>query len=84
MWEHVMTHLENDPLKLSTEVDWVIKYHMIEAYRERHDLAAHAPARRAARPRVPRRHPRPVALLPARAPRARSSASPPTTPSTTR
>ena len=35
MWEHVMTHLENDPLKLSTEVDWVIKYHMIEAYRER-------------------------------------------------
>src|SRR6478609_7926385 len=39
MWEHVMTHLENDPLKLSTEVDWVIKYHMIEAYRERHDLA---------------------------------------------
>jgi proteasome accessory factor A len=38
MWEHVMTHLENDPLKLSTEVDWVIKYHMIEAYREKHDL----------------------------------------------
>ena len=38
MWEHVMTHLENDPLKLSTEVDWVIKYHLIEAYRERHDL----------------------------------------------
>jgi proteasome accessory factor A len=38
MWEHVMTHLENDPLKLSTEIDWVIKYHMIEAYRERHDL----------------------------------------------
>jgi proteasome accessory factor A len=39
MWEHVMTHLENDPLKLSSEVDWVIKYHMIEAYREKHDLA---------------------------------------------
>ncbi len=38
MWEHVMTHLENDPLKLKTEVDWVIKYHLIEAYRERHDL----------------------------------------------
>ena len=33
-----MTHLENDPLKLSTEVDWVIKYHMIEAYREKHGL----------------------------------------------
>src|SRR3989454_82545 len=26
MWEHVMTHLEEDPLKLRTEVDWVIKY----------------------------------------------------------
>jgi proteasome accessory factor A len=39
MWEHVMTHLENDPLKLSTEVDWVIKYHTIEAYREGHELA---------------------------------------------
>ena len=38
MWEHVMTHLENDPLKLGTEIDWVIKYHMIEAYREKHDL----------------------------------------------
>ncbi|MFM7684910.1 MAG: Pup--protein ligase [Actinomycetota bacterium] len=38
MWEHVMTHLENDPLKLKTEVDWVIKYHLIEAFRERHDL----------------------------------------------
>jgi len=38
MWEHVMTHLEDDPLKLRTEVDWVIKYHMIEAYRKRHDL----------------------------------------------
>src|SRR3974390_3325409 len=43
MWEHVMTHLENDPLKLSTEIDWVIKYHMIESYRERHDLALTSP-----------------------------------------
>ena len=33
-----MTHLENDPLKLRTEVDWVIKYHLIEAYRKRGDL----------------------------------------------
>ncbi|MDQ1519012.1 MAG: proteasome accessory factor, partial [Actinomycetota bacterium] len=38
MWEHVMNHLEKDPLDLRTEVDWVIKYHMIEAYRERGDL----------------------------------------------
>jgi len=39
MWEHVMTHLEDDPLKLRTEVDWVIKHHLIEAYRKRGDLA---------------------------------------------
>jgi proteasome accessory factor A len=39
MWEHVMVHLESDPLKLSREIDWVIKYHLIEAYREKHELA---------------------------------------------
>ena len=38
MWEHVMTHLEKDPLELRTELDWVIKYHLIEAFRKRHDL----------------------------------------------
>src|SRR5947209_4479500 len=43
MWEHVMTHLENDPLKLSTEIDWVIKHHLLEAYRERHDLPLTSP-----------------------------------------
>jgi proteasome accessory factor A len=38
MWEHVMTAIETDPLKLQTEVDWVIKYHLIEQYRAKHDL----------------------------------------------
>src|SRR6202008_2142458 len=38
MWEHVMNHLEKDPLELKTEVDWVIKYHLIEASRARNDL----------------------------------------------
>jgi proteasome accessory factor A len=38
MWEHCMTHLEKDPLQLSTEVDWVIKYHLLEAFRERHGV----------------------------------------------
>src|SRR6516162_4926373 len=37
MWEHVMSHLEKDPLELRTEVDWVIKYHLIESYRKRGD-----------------------------------------------
>jgi proteasome accessory factor A len=38
MWEHCMTQLENDPMKLDREVDWIIKYKLIEAFRERHDL----------------------------------------------
>lgn len=38
MWEHVMSHLERDPLELRTEVDWVIKYHLLEAYRKKHDM----------------------------------------------
>ena len=35
MWEHCLTTIENDPLKLDREVDWVIKHNLIEAYRER-------------------------------------------------
>ena len=46
MWEHVMTHLEKDPLELKTEVDWVIKHHLIEAYRDARRPPADAPARR--------------------------------------
>ena len=38
MWEHVMTHLESDPFKLDKELDWVIKYNLIESYRAKHDL----------------------------------------------
>ncbi|CAB4825281.1 unannotated protein [freshwater metagenome] len=38
MWEHCITTIENDPLKLDREVDWVIKYRLIEAFRARHDL----------------------------------------------
>ena len=38
MWEHCLTQLESDPLKLDREVDWVIKHNLIEAYREKHDL----------------------------------------------
>ena len=39
MWEHCVSTIENDPLKLNREVDWVIKYHLIESFRKRHDLA---------------------------------------------
>lgn len=38
MWQHCMTHLAADPLKLSREIDWVIKYHLVEAYKKRHDI----------------------------------------------
>jgi proteasome accessory factor A len=39
MWEHCLTGLEKDPLSLDRECDWVIKHKLIEAYRERNDLA---------------------------------------------
>jgi proteasome accessory factor A len=38
MWEHCVTGIEDDPLSLDREVDWVIKHRMIEAYRTKHDL----------------------------------------------
>ena len=38
MWEHLLTGLEKDPLSLDREVDWVIKYHLIERSREKWDL----------------------------------------------
>jgi proteasome accessory factor A len=38
MWEHCLTALASDPLKLDRECDWVIKHNLIEAYRAKHDL----------------------------------------------
>jgi len=37
-WRYVLETLEDDPFKLSRELDWVAKYKLIEAYRARHDL----------------------------------------------
>ena len=39
MWEHCLTKLEHDPLSLDRECDWVIKYRLVEAFRERHGLS---------------------------------------------
>ena len=39
MWEHCISTIENDPLKLDREVDWVIKLKLIEAFGERHNLS---------------------------------------------
>ncbi|WP_420620155.1 Pup--protein ligase [Candidatus Poriferisocius sp.] len=38
MWEHCLVQIAKDPLGLTRECDWVMKYHLIEAYRERHGL----------------------------------------------
>ncbi|HTN99197.1 MAG TPA: Pup--protein ligase, partial [Microthrixaceae bacterium] len=38
MWEHVMAGIEDDPLTMGREIDWVTKYNLIERYRTRHDL----------------------------------------------
>ena len=43
MWEHCVTAIERDPLELDREVDWVIKYKLLEAYRERNDLPLGSP-----------------------------------------
>jgi proteasome accessory factor A len=38
MWEHLLTGLEKDPLSLDREVDWVIKYKVLERYRAKRNL----------------------------------------------
>ena len=67
----------------TASVDWVIKYQLIEAYRDQARPAAQPPEGRAARPAVPRRQPRARPLLPAAGPRAWSSGCAPTPTSTT-
>ncbi|MEA2551479.1 MAG: Pup amidohydrolase [Actinomycetota bacterium] len=37
-WEGVLTALEREPLSLHRELDWVAKYRMLTAYKERDDL----------------------------------------------
>jgi proteasome accessory factor A len=36
MWEHCLTTIADDPLKLGRECDWVIKHNLIEDYRAKH------------------------------------------------
>lgn len=43
MWEHCIVGLENDPLKLDREIDWVIKHRVVEEFRARHKLALDDP-----------------------------------------
>ena len=67
MWEHVMSHLEEDPLKLTHRGRLGDQAPPDRVVPHARRAAAHASARLAARPRVPRRHPVAVALLPPRA-----------------
>ncbi|WP_420638099.1 Pup--protein ligase [Candidatus Poriferisocius sp.] len=43
MWEHCLTRIADDPLSLTRECDWVMKYHLVEGYRARHDLGLSDP-----------------------------------------
>jgi len=38
-WETVLTGLEADPMTVADRVDWVAKYRLLDAYRQRDDLA---------------------------------------------
>jgi len=38
-WEHVLTALETDPMSLADQLDWVAKKKLLDAYRERDDMA---------------------------------------------
>jgi proteasome accessory factor A len=38
MWKTTMEKLEKDPFGLNREIDWVIKYNLIENYRRRHRI----------------------------------------------
>ena len=38
-WESVLAALEEDPMQLTRELDWVAKHRLLEGYRERHGLA---------------------------------------------
>ncbi len=39
MWQHCVEGIEKDPLSLDRECDWVIKHRLVEAFRQRHQLA---------------------------------------------
>jgi Pup amidohydrolase len=46
-WESILSTLETEPFSLHRELDWVAKYRLMEAYRERDGLAWNDPKLRA-------------------------------------
>ena len=43
MWEHCLSAIEDDPLQLDREIDWVMKHRLVESYRARHGLPLEHP-----------------------------------------
>lgn len=41
-WEYVLTKLEEEPMQLHREIDWIIKLHLLQAYGERTQLSPEA------------------------------------------
>ncbi len=71
LWERTLLAVETGDLdRSSTEIDWVMKYKLIERYSAKHDLALSSSAGRPAGPRLPRHLAGARAVLPAAAPRA--------------
>ena len=44
MWEYVLTKIAVDPLSLGREIDWVIKYNLIDAYMNKNGYSLNHPA----------------------------------------
>ena len=66
LWERGLKAVESGDLSLvEREIDWVIKWKLIDRYRAQARAAAGTPPDRPARPRLPRHPPRARALLPA-------------------
>jgi proteasome accessory factor PafA2 len=42
-WERVLNGLEHDPASMARVLDWVAKYNLVDAYRERHGLSWASP-----------------------------------------
>ena len=61
-WEQTLAALERDPFELDGQLDWVTKWNLLRAYVDRDGLALGRPEARAARPPVPRRPARPIAV----------------------
>jgi len=43
LWEGMLTGIEREPMSLANQLDWVAKWKLIEAYRQKHDLSLSDP-----------------------------------------